>query len=144
MAAGSSGCSLISAIGSLSILGKELRRFAQELRFAVLQYSFFPSFSFFLETGPLLFHIFNMVSQRMNIKLLHPLSTFPKIAFEPVGQLLTNLTARHKSQICQVPADLIKARTLGETGKSHHETELEETWLLWFHRNLVLQYDLLY
>lgn len=75
----------------------------------------------------------------MRIKLSHPLSMSPKIAFEPAGQLLTYLTARHKSQILQVPADLTKAHILGETGKSHHETAPEETRLLWFHKNLLLQ-----
>lgn len=77
--------------------------------------------------------------KEMRIKLSHPLSISPKIAFEPVGQLLTNLTARHKSQIHQVPAHLIKACTLGGTGKSHHETEPEETRLLWFCKNLLLR-----
>ena len=86
-----------------------------------------------------MFHIFNVVSQRNENKVVTP-SFFisPKIAFEPVGQLLTNLTAGHKSQIRQVPAHLIKARTLGETGKSHLETEPEETRLLWFHKNFLL------
>lgn len=38
----------------------------------------------------------------MRIKLSHPLSISPKVAFKPAGQLLTNLAAEHQSQILQV------------------------------------------
>lgn len=75
----------------------------------------------------------------MRIKLPQPLSISPEIAFEPVGQFLRNLTAGHKSQIHQALAHGIKCHTLRETGKSPHETEPEETRLLWFHKNLLRQ-----
>lgn len=68
-----------------------------------------------------------------------PLSISPEIAFEPAGQFLRNLTAEHKSQIHQALAHGIKCHTLRETGKSPHETEPEETRLLWFHKNLLRQ-----
>lgn len=98
VATGSSGCSFLPSIGSLSIFGKELRGFVKELAFAILPYSFFPIIflSYFISLMWFL--------KEMRIKLPHSFSISPEIAFEPVGQFLRNLTARHKSQIHQALA----------------------------------------
>lgn len=72
----------------------------------------------------------------MRLKLSHPLSISPKIALEPLGQLVTNLAAGHKSQIHHVPAHLIKAHTLGETSSCGDVLFTESfraslSWVLW-------------
>lgn len=110
VATGFSSFSFLSSVGSFSILCKELRGFVLELWFASLQCSSCPIVFSFCRRWVLCCFVSSMwFLKEMRLKLLLPLSFSPTIAFEPVEQLLTNITARHKSQMHQVPAHLIKA-----------------------------------